>query len=145
MSYLPGKSSSAHTHPRRFTEESQVRRRVSLHEVFFFLNLIYFLLGYSRLGLPRWLSGKESTCNAGDAGLIPRLERCPREGNACLGNLADKRAWRSIVHGITKFSSVQFSHSVMSNSLRPHELQHARPPCPSPTPGADPTQELGLS
>ena len=35
----------------------------------------------------------------------------------------------------TKFSSVQFSHSVMSNSLRPHELQHARPPCPSPTPG----------
>ena len=33
------------------------------------------------------------------------------------------------------FSSVQFSHSVMPNSLRPHELQHARPPCPSPTPG----------
>ena len=33
------------------------------------------------------------------------------------------------------FSSVQFSRSVMSDSLRPHELQHARPPCPSPTPG----------
>ena len=32
------------------------------------------------------------------------------------------------------FSSVQFSRSVMSDSLRPHELQHARPPCPSPTP-----------
>ena len=31
-------------------------------------------------------------------------------------------------------SSVQFSRSVVSNSLRPHELQHARPPCPSPTP-----------
>ena len=31
--------------------------------------------------------------------------------------------------------SVQFSRSVMSDSLRPHELQHARPPCPSPTPG----------
>ena len=30
---------------------------------------------------------------------------------------------------------VQFSHSVMSNSLQPHESQHARPPCPSPTPG----------
>ena len=30
--------------------------------------------------------------------------------------------------------SVQFSRSVMSDSLRPHELQHARPPCPSPTP-----------
>ena len=33
------------------------------------------------------------------------------------------------------FSSVQFSHSVMSNSLWPHESQHARPPCPSTTPG----------
>ena len=32
-------------------------------------------------------------------------------------------------------SSVQFSHSVVSDSLRPHELQQARPPCPSPTPG----------
>ena len=35
----------------------------------------------------------------------------------------------------THFSSVQFRCSVMSNSLRPHESQHARPPCPSPTPG----------
>ena len=34
------------------------------------------------------------------------------------------------------FSSVQFSRSVVSNSLRPHGLQHARPLCPSPTPGA---------
>ena len=33
------------------------------------------------------------------------------------------------------FSSVQFSRSVVSNSLRPHESQHTRPPCPSPTPG----------
>ena len=31
------------------------------------------------------------------------------------------------------FSSVQFSHSVVSDSLRPHGLQHTRPPCPSPT------------
>ena len=34
-----------------------------------------------------------------------------------------------------QFSSVQFSHSLVSVSLRPHELQHASPPCPSPTPG----------
>ena len=34
--------------------------------------------------------------------------------------------------------SVQFSHSVVSNSLRPHEPQHTRPPCPSPTPGVHP-------
>ena len=34
--------------------------------------------------------------------------------------------------------SIQFSHSVMSDSLRPHEPQHARPPCPSPTAGVYP-------
>ena len=40
-----------------------------------------------------------------------------------------KRIWTG------HFYRVQFSHSVVSDSLRPHELQHARPPCPSPTPG----------
>ena len=40
--------------------------------------------------------------------------------------------------GTLGFSSVQFSHSVVSDSLRPHESQHARPPCPSPTPGIHP-------
>ena len=35
-----------------------------------------------------------------------------------------------------KFSSVQFSRSVVFDSLQPHESQHTRPPCPSPTPGA---------
>ena len=38
-------------------------------------------------------------------------------------------------HFVLQFSSVQFSRSVVSNSLRPHESQHARPPCPSPSPG----------
>ena len=36
------------------------------------------------------------------------------------------------------FSLGQFSRSVVSDSLRPHEPQHARPPCPSPTPGVHP-------
>ena len=44
----------------------------------------------------------------------------------------DKKAVVHIYNGV--FRSVQFSHSVVSNSLRPHESQH-RPPCPSPTPG----------
>ena len=35
---------------------------------------------------------------------------------------------------VSQFSSVQFSHEVVSDSLRPHGLQHARPPCPSLTP-----------
>ena len=37
--------------------------------------------------------------------------------------------------GKSGFGSVQFSRSVVYDSLRPHESQHARPPCPSPTPG----------
>ena len=50
--------------------------------------------------------------------------------------------WSSIESYITPLwcilSSVQFSHSVVSDSLRSHEPQHARPPCPSPTPGVHP-------
>ena len=41
-----------------------------------------------------------------------------------------------VLHNL--YDSVQFSHSVMSDSLRPREPQHARPPCPSPTPGVHP-------
>ena len=50
----------------------------------------------------------------------------------CLPPIAqiNSRAQRCTVGG----SSIQFSRSVVSDSLQPHELQHARPPCPSPTP-----------
>ena len=47
----------------------------------------------------------------------------------------DREAW----HVVVQFSSVQFNRSVMSDSLRPHGLQHARLPCPSPTPRATQT------
>ena len=58
-------------------------------------------------------------------------------------NCGDKNGWlpmakkeEGIIRWSTEcFSSVQFSRSVVSDSLRPHESQHARPPCPSPTPG----------
>ena len=39
---------------------------------------------------------------------------------------------------VTQFSSVHFSCSVVSDSLRPHGLQHTRPPCPSSTPRVHP-------
>ena len=42
---------------------------------------------------------------------------------------------KHIYQVIILYQSVQFSHSVKSDSLSPHGLQHARPPCPSPTPG----------
>ena len=41
----------------------------------------------------------------------------------------------NLMNLINHLSSVQFSRSVMSDSLRPHESQRSRPPCPSPTPG----------
>ena len=50
-------------------------------------------------GLPRWLSGKEPACQAGDMGLIPGSGKSPGEGNgnplkySCLGNLMHKWAW----------------------------------------------------
>ena len=59
-------------------------------------------------GLPKWLSGKESACNAGDVGLIPRSGRSPGEGNgnplqySCLGNPVDRGAWGATVHGVAK-------------------------------------------
>ena len=43
-----------------------------------------------------------------------------------------------IACSLSLFSSVQFSRSVMSDSLQPHEPQHTRPPCPSPTPRVHP-------
>ena len=44
--------------------------------------------------------------------------------------------WLQLQSGdLRPFSSVHFSRSVVSDSLRPHESQHTRPPCPSPTPG----------
>ena len=79
---------------------------------------------------------------------------------SCLENPTDGGAWWAAIYGVAQsqtwlkwlssssssritlktnssvqFSSVQFSRSVVSDSLRPHESQHARPPCPSPTPG----------
>ena len=62
-------------------------------------------------GLPRWLSSKESTCNAGatrDAGSIPGLRRSlgGRHGNSiqysCQDNPMDRGAWSVTVHGVTK-------------------------------------------
>ena len=43
--------------------------------------------------------------------------------------------WNYLAFTMMQFSSVQFSYSVVSDSLRPHEPQHARPLCPLPTPG----------
>ena len=67
-----------------------------------------YILLVTVLGLPQWLSDKESTCNAGDMGLIPGLGRSPRRGlgnqlqYSCHENPMDRVAWRAIIHRVTK-------------------------------------------
>ena len=56
-----------------------------------------------------------------------------KEENEKVGLKLNIQKTKIVVSG--PISSVQFSHSIMSDSLQPHEPQHARPPCPSPTPG----------
>ena len=102
-----------------------------------------------------------------DTGSLPGLRRFPGAGYhnplqySCLKNPMDRGAWRATFDRVIKswtllkqlstlmilaymsiikisLSSVQFSCSVVSDSLRPHELQHARPPCLSSTPGVYP-------
>ena len=74
---------------------------------------------------------------------------------SCWYKPMDRRTWQAAAHGVAQSdmtehtaafhgralsrhlgpSSVHFSRSVVSDSLWPHESQHARPPCPSPSPG----------
>ena len=60
--------------------------------------------------IPWWLSGEESTYNAGDLGSTPGSGRSPGDGNgnplqySCLGNPMDTGAWRATVRGVTKAS-----------------------------------------
>ena len=72
-----------------------------------------------RKGLP---GGSIVPVNTGDAGLIPGLRRCPGEGNgnplqySCLGNPMDRRAWRTIVHGVTK-SQIWLSNGTTTTNI----------------------------
>ena len=77
-----------------------------------FINLLgSSILQLSIFGLPWWLRGKESACNAGATGykgLIPGLGRFPGAGNdnpvqySCLENPMDRGAWWATVHRVTK-------------------------------------------
>ena len=66
------------------------------------------LLVTKRLGFPDSSVGKESSCNAGDLGMIPGLGRSSGEGNgnllqySCLENPMDRGAWWATVHGAAR-------------------------------------------
>ena len=71
-------------------------------------------------GVKRWLSGQESTCQAGDAVLIPGLERSPGGGNdnplqySCLGNPMDRGAWWAAANGFAKSQTGLSTQAVLS-------------------------------
>ena len=80
--------------------------------VLFQFSSAHFKIAILNVGLPWWLSGKESACNAGDACLtvesIPRSGRSPGDRNgsplqySCLGNPMNRGAWWATIHGTTK-------------------------------------------
>ena len=99
-------------------------------------------------GLPLCLCGKESASNMEDAGSIPRLERSLEKEMGTHSNiLAWEIPWTEKPGGLQTMGSQRVRHDLVIqsvqllsvfNSLQPHESQHVRPPCPSPTPGAYP-------
>ena len=103
------------------------------------INTYIWLLGSS--------AGKESAYIVGDLGSISGLGKSPGERNGYpLQYSGLENSMDCIVHGVAKSRTQlsnfyyiyirEFSHSVVSNSLWPRGLQHARLPCPSQTPGA---------
>ena len=81
------------------------------------------------------LSGEKLKAFSLKSGTRQGFPLSPLLFNIVLEVLATEIREEKEIKGIHSGSSVQFSHSVVSDSLRPHELQHAMPPCPSPNPG----------
>ena len=77
-------------------------------------------------GLPRWLSSRESSCQAGDARSIPGI---PGEGNgsplqySCLKNPMDRGVWRATVHGVSK-SQTYYMQLQWTGSSEPRQLEN---------------------
>ena len=102
------------------------------------------LVGYNPWGLKEWDMTEWLHFH-------PSLS-CIGEGNgnllqySCLEDPRDRGAWWAAVYGVTQSQArlkqlsfgLSLSSSVVSDSLRPHESQPARPPCPSATPGVHP-------
>ena len=69
-------------------------------------------VGFIIIRLPRWLIGKQSSCQAGEADSIPGLGRCPGEGNdnplqySSLGNPMESRAWEAQSIGLQRLEVI---------------------------------------
>ena len=82
-------------------------RKAGCSKMRFWVKDFFALWQYGFKGLPLWLSGKDSACNAGDADWIPVSGRSPRVGNGVVNILAwrlpmDREAWRATSHGVAK-------------------------------------------
>ena len=87
------------------------------HEIFFEDNLLQN--GWSQQIALKWLDRHMWKMNLNVSLILSKLTKLAHTGSTCM---------------LSHFSSAQFSRSIVSDSLRPHELQHTRPPCPSPAP-----------
>ena len=92
---------------------------------------------YTIHGLPRWLSCKESTCQAGDTGSTPDLGRSSGEENgnplqySGLRNPMDRGAWQATVHG---WGHKRVGHDRASKPQQIYTMQHALVLWPNETP-----------
>ena len=124
--------------------------RKGVHQCYL-LHCVYLTFIQSTLWeMLNWMKHKLESRLPGEISITCNMQMTPPYGRKWKGTLyrsswwkwkdSEKAGLKLNIHN-TKImasgpiSSVQFSHSVVSNSFRPHELQHARPPCPSPTPG----------
>ena len=99
----------------------------------------YFCLMFSFIKMKRQPSEWEKICadEANNNELISKIYKQLMQLNIKKKTDNPIKIWVEDIAFLQRryqFSLVQFSSSVMSNSLWPHESQHARPPCPSPTP-----------
>ena len=98
-----------------------------------FPSICHEVMGPDAMILVFWMLSFKSTFSLSSFTFIKRLFS---------SSLSAIRVVSSAFLRLQQDPSVQFSHSLVSDSLRPHELQQTRPPCPSPTPGVHPWVEL---
>ena len=111
LTYIPRKRSAFAESSRSFKDvifQTTHRSSKQMTHTILFYNSRSKSTNPEELGFPWWLSGKESSCNAGDAGSIPGLGRSPGGGNdnplqySCLEDPTDRGAWRTTVHKVTR-------------------------------------------
>ena len=120
-------AAAAHQHTFRITALcnyllKQIGKNKNYKQTF----ILLFIFTYVLYLLPWWLSGKESTCNAGnvgDIGSIHGLGKCSGGGNgnplqySCLENSIDRGNWWAVVHKVANSQTLMFFNSLYESKL----------------------------